>query len=99
MAFIQIIEFRSSQIDEMIRVGDEWEAATEGNRRAHRRILCEDHDNPGHYFNIVFFDSYDSAMENSALPETDALSKKMMSFADGQPIFYNLDVSSDREMH
>jgi hypothetical protein len=28
-------------------------------------------------------------------PETDALSKKMMSFADGAPTFHNLDVVED----
>jgi hypothetical protein len=36
-------------------------------------------------------------MENSALPETDRLSKKLMSFADGPPTFYNLDVVDDQE--
>ncbi len=36
-------------------------------------------------------------MANSALPETDALSSKMMGFADGPPTFYNLDVEDDRE--
>ncbi len=75
----------------------EWEKATEGKRTARRNILCEDRDNPGHYLNIVFFDSHEAAMENSAMPETDALSRKMMSFADGPPTFYNLDVIDDRE--
>jgi quinol monooxygenase YgiN len=92
MAFVQIIEFRSTHIDEMEAVADEWEKATEGKRTARRRILCQDRDNPGRYFNIVFFDSHEAAMENSALPETDALSKKMMELADGPPTFYNLDV-------
>jgi len=92
MAFVQVIEFRSSRIDEMEGVVDEWEKATEGKRTARRRILCQDRDNPGRYFNIVFFDSYEAAMENSALPETDALSKTMMAFAEAPPIFYNVDV-------
>ena len=35
-------------------------------------------------------------MKNSALPETDSFSEKMMSFADGPPTFYNLDVVDDR---
>jgi len=54
-------------------------------------------DNPGRYFNIVFFESYEAAIENSAMPETDALSRKMMSFAEGPPTFYNLNVIDDRE--
>ncbi len=97
MAFVQIIEFRTSQPDEMRKVADEWERATEGKRKTARRVLCQDHDNPGRYFNIVFFDSYEEAMQNSSLPETDALSKKMMGFADGPPTFYNLDVQDDRQ--
>ena len=97
MAFVQIIEFRTTKIAEMRTVGDEWEKATEGKRKAGRRVLCQDRDNPERYFNVVFFDSYEDAMENSALPETDSFSKKMMSFADGAPSFYNLDVVEDRQ--
>lgn len=96
MAFVQIIEWRTKKIDEMRAVGEEWERATEGKRKAGRRIICEDRDQRGRYFTIVFFDTYEEAMENSALPETDALSKKMMGFAEGPPTFYNLDVIDDR---
>ena len=92
MAFVQIIEFRSSHIDEMEAVVDEWEKATEGKRTARRRVLCQDRDNPDRYLNLVFFDSYETAMENSALPETDDLAKAMMTFTEGPPTFYNLDV-------
>jgi len=95
MAFVQIIEFHTSQPDQMRNVEEEWEKATEGKRRTARRVLCQDRDNPGRYFNIVFFDSYEEAMQNSSLPETDAFSKKMMGFAEGQPAFYNLDVEED----
>ena len=96
MTFVQIIEFRSSQSDAMRKVAEEWEAATEGKRKTVRRVLCRDRDDPSRFFNIVFFDSYAAAMENSALPETDALSGKMMAFADGPPTFYNLDVEEDK---
>jgi hypothetical protein len=96
MAFVQIIEFRTSKVAEMQAVADEWERATEGKRTARQRVLCQDRDNPGRYFNVVFFDSYEDAMENSALPETDAFSTKMMGFADGPPTFYNLDVLDDK---
>ena len=95
MAFIQIIEFRTSKLDEMRKVGDEWEAAVGSDSRARRRVMCEDRDNPGRYFNIVFFDSYESAMENSNLPTTAEFSQKMMALGDGPPTFYNLDVVDD----
>lgn len=96
MGFVQIIEFRTSKIDEMEKVGNEWEAAAGAERKAQRRILCRDRDNDGRYFNIVFFDSYDEAMENSNLPVTQEFSQKMMALADGAPTFYNLDVVEDR---
>jgi prepilin-type processing-associated H-X9-DG protein len=97
MAFIQIIEYRTSKPAEMQAVADEWAEATEGKRKARRRVLCRDRDHDGRYVNIVFFDSYEEAMENSAMPETDRFSKQLMSFTDGPPTFYNLDVVDDRE--
>lgn len=96
MGFVQIIEFRTSKIDEMRAIGDEWEAAAAGDRKARRRVMCEDRDQPGRYFNIVFFDSHDEAMENSDLPVTQEFSQKMMALGDGPPTFYNLDVLDDR---
>jgi hypothetical protein len=95
VGFVQIIEFRTSKIDEMEKIGNEWEAAAGGARKARRRVLCQDRDKPGRYFNIVFFDSYEDAMENSNLPVTQEFSKKMMALADGEPSFYNLDVVDD----
>ncbi len=97
MAFVQIIEFRSSKIDEMRKLGDEWEAAAAPDSKVGRRVICEDRDNPGRYFNIVFFDSYESAMENSNLPATQEFSQRMMALGDGTPTFYNLDVIEDRD--
>jgi prepilin-type processing-associated H-X9-DG protein len=96
MGFVQIIEFKSSKIDEMRKVGNEWEAAVGNDSRARRRVMCEDRDHPGRYMNIVFFDSYEEAMDNSNLPVTQEFSGKMMALADGPPTFYNLDVIEDR---
>ncbi len=96
MAFVQIIEFRTSKAEEMKRIGDEWEAAAAGASKTRRRVLCQDRDQPGRYLNIVFFDSYEAAMENSNLPVTQEFSQKMMGLADGAPTFYNLEVVDDR---
>jgi hypothetical protein len=95
MGFVQIIEFRTSRIDDMRALAEEWEKATAGKHTARRRVMVQDRDHPGRYFNIVFFDSYEEAMRNSALPETDAFSQKMMALGDGPPTFYNLDVIDD----
>lgn len=96
MAFVQIIQFKTSRIDEMQKVGDEWEAAIGDDRKAARRILCKDRDNADSYLNIVFFDSYESAMENSEHPVTKEFSEKMMKLGDGPPTFYNLDILDER---
>ena len=96
MGFVQIIEYRTSDIDGIRKVGEEWEAASEGQSAARRRVICEDKDNPGHYMTIVFFDSHESAMENSNNPVTQEYSQKMMALADGEPTFYNLDIIDDR---
>lgn len=95
MAFVQIIEAQTSRFDEMKSLGDEWEASAGESRTARRRILCQDRDNPSRIFNIVFFDSYESAMENSNNPATQEFSAKMASLVDGAPTFYNLDVLDD----
>ena len=96
MGFVQIIEFRTSKFDEIQRVGNEWEASAAGDSKSRRRVLCKDRDDDNRYFNLVFFDSYDKAMENSNLPVTQEFSQKMMALADGPPTFYNLDVVEDR---
>jgi hypothetical protein len=95
MAFLQIIEFSTRDIDAMSKVDDEWERATEGKRTARRRLLTEDRDHPGRYFSIVFFDSYESAMENSGLPETKAAAEGYMALSDGPATFHNLNVMAD----
>jgi hypothetical protein len=95
MAFIQIMQYQSSRADDVQAVVDEWERATEGKRTVVRRVLCQDRENPRQYFNIVFFDSYEAAMENSALPETDSLSREFRKLTDGPPTFHNLDVLDD----
>jgi hypothetical protein len=96
MAFVQIIEFRTSDIDAMEEVGSRWEEATAGRRTAGRRILCRDRNDASHYYNVVFFDSYESAMENSSLPETQRFSAEMMGLAEGPATFHDLDVIDDR---
>ena len=96
MGFVQIIEYRTSKFEEMKVLGDEWEAAVGADSKARRRVLCRDRDDADRYLNIVFFDSYDEAMQNSELPVTQEFSQKLMALADGAPTFYNLDVVEDR---
>jgi hypothetical protein len=91
MGFVQLIEFATDNIDGVRAVGKEWEAASTGKRSASRRILAEDHDKPGTYVMIVEFPSYEEAMANSNLPETQKFAGLMMEAAGSGAQFRNLD--------
>jgi hypothetical protein len=96
MSFVQIVEFRTSDLGAIQRADEEWRQATEGKRTVRREVLAADRNQPGRYFVLVFFDSYESAMANSALPETQASAQKWLAASDGEPVFYDLDVLQDR---
>ena len=96
MAFIQIIEGRTSRGDEIEALSETSRTRTEGRSTVRRSIETQDRDDPSRFMVIVFFDSYESAMENSNLPETDEFSQKMMELVDGPPTFHNLDVVEDK---
>jgi quinol monooxygenase YgiN len=98
MGFVQIIEFKTSNVDEVRKLGDEFRAATEGKRTATRMTLCEDRDRPGTYVQMVEFPSYEEAMKNSSMPETQEISQKMQNLAGGSATFRNLDVIEMRDL-
>jgi hypothetical protein len=95
MAFVQIIEFRTSDIEGVRRIDEEWRRATEGRRTVRRELLARDRSDPDRYFAVVFFDSYESAMANSSLPETKASAEQYMKVSDGPPVFHDLDILED----
>ncbi len=90
--FVQIIQYKTSKFDDMQKVADKFREQTEGRRTVARVMVCKDRDNAGQFMTIVEFPSYDAAMKNNNLPETEALSAEMMKLADGPPTFYNLDI-------
>jgi hypothetical protein len=47
---------------------------------------------------MVFFDSFESAMENSELPETAEFATRFAAAADGPMTFTDLDVVADKEL-
>lgn len=96
MAFVQIIEFHTSDIERSRQVNEDWWRATEDKRTVRRELLARDHSDPSRYFAVVFFDSYESAMENSSLPETVAAAEQYMKMSDGPPVFRDLDILEDR---
>lgn len=92
MHFVQLIEFHTAKKDELDALMDEWEEITGGKRTASRAVLTVDHEAPDAYYEFVEFPSYDAAMKNSKLPETDALAQRMRALCDREPAFHNLDV-------
>ncbi len=93
MKFVQIIEYTTSKPDEVKAVVDEFLASTAGRRANGRGMTTQDRDRPNVYCQIVEFPSYEDAMKNSELPETQQMSEKMMKLCDGPPSFRNLDVT------
>ena len=95
MKFMQVIEYRTSQFDEVNKLVEAWLAQTEGKRTVAQGFTGRDREEPDKYVDIIVFPSYEEAMRNSDLPETQALAGKMVSLCDGEVTFHNLDVVRD----
>jgi len=95
MAFIQIVEMRTKNVDEIMKLDQEWEQATEGKRTLRRAIVARDRNDPERHVIIAFFDDYESAMKNSSLPETQEFATKQSALAETVQ-FIDLEVIDDR---
>ena len=98
MAFIQIMEYQTTHPREVDALMDEWIEATEGKRTATHDMHTQDRDNPGRYVDIVEFPSYELAMRNSELPETQRIAAKMRDLCESDVRFLNLDVLRDEAL-
>src|SRR3954465_12792440 len=92
MAFIQVLEFSPPHSAEISAMQKEYRAATEGKRTLLRSIICQDRNDPKRHVVLAFFDSYESAMKNSDLPETADFAQKTGALADGEIRFSDLEV-------
>ena len=97
MTFIQIIEYETTREPEMTQLMDEWLTATEGRRTSTHGMMTHDRDKPSHYVNIVEFPSYEQAMRNSELPETQQISGRMQDLCSSAPTYLNLEVLRDEK--
>ena len=91
MGFVQIIEFRSSHIED----GGGGRRVGEGHLGKADRSSAHSLRRPRQPRSVLqhrVLDSYEAAMENSALPKPMPLSNTMMRLADGPPTFHDLDV-------
>lgn len=96
MSFIQIIEFRTDDLEQVRAVSDEWRTATEGVRTLRKEIVAADRNEPGRYLILAFFDSHEAAMRNSALPETQEAAAKVQALVTSDVTYRDLDVREGR---
>ncbi|MEV4433502.1 ester cyclase [Streptomyces sp. NPDC049555] len=98
MTFVQVVDCRTRHFDKMNRLMDDWIALTEGKRTATHSVVGRDHSDGDHYIEIIEFPSFEKAMENSNLPETDRVFQEIVSLCEGLPSFTDLDVVRDEQL-
>ncbi|MFE0047144.1 ester cyclase [Streptomyces albireticuli] len=98
MAFLQLIDCKTRRYDDMDRLMDRWLELTEGRRTATHSVVGRDRARSDHYVEIVEFPSYEDAMRNSGLPETNRVFEEMVALCDGMPTFTDLDVLRDEQL-
>ena len=96
MTFIQVIDTRTSKIDEIRELSQQWRAATEGKRTLQRAIVAQDRNDADHHLVLAFFEDHAAAMTNSQLPETGDFAQKQAELLDAPPVFIDLDVLEDQ---
>jgi hypothetical protein len=96
MDFVQIIDCRTTNFDALNALEADWRQATEGQRTLRRSVIARDRNDPDHYVILAFFDSYESAMVNSNLPETAEFGRRQSELLDTPMTFTDLDIISDQ---
>ena len=99
MTFVQLIDCRTNRFDEMDRLMDTWVEQTQGKRTATHAVVGKDLSDESHLVEIVEFPSYEEAMRNSNLPETERTFREMVALCDTMPTFTDLDVVRDEQLY
>ena len=95
MKFIQLIDYKTTRADEVPTLLSSWIEATGGVRTATRTTVGRDRDDATHFIEILQFPSYEEAMRNSNLPETNNAHEAFASLCVEYPKFINLDIIRD----
>jgi steroid delta-isomerase-like uncharacterized protein len=99
MKFVQIIDYKTDRFDGVNALMDQWVEKTKGKRTTSHLMTGKDRAEGSHYVEIVEFPSYEEAMQNSKLPETDRIFQEMVSLCDGMPTFTDLDVVREEQLN
>jgi len=99
MTFVQLIDCKTDHADDVNRLMDRWVGQTQGRRTATHSVIGRDRADEHHVIEIVEFPSYEEAMRNSALPETDRIFQELVALCDEPPRFTDLDVIRDEQLN
>lgn len=99
MTFVQIIDYKTRRQDDLNQLLDRYVSQSQGKRTVTHSIVGKDRENENHYVDVVEFPSYEEAMKNSQLPETDTMFQEMVALCEGMPTFTNLDVVRDENLN
>ncbi|MEV7612259.1 ester cyclase [Streptomyces sp. NPDC089799] len=99
MTFVQIIDYKTRRYGDLSDLMDRYVAQSQGRRTVTHSMIGQDREDMEHYVDVVEFPSYEDAMKNSQLPETDKMFQEMMALCDGMPTFTNLDVVRDEQLN
>ena len=95
-AFVQVIEFSTSRIEEFEDTVQRWSAAIGDARTARWALTGADRDQPNRYLQVVTFPDHPAAMANSGHPATGEFADQLRKLCDGDATFHNLDVHQVR---
>ena len=89
--FVQIMRFKTDQVDQLAKMNAQYRADTAGRSTQTSEVVGQDLDS-GEYVVIVTFPSREAADANNALPETQALAEQTTALCDGPISFSNIEV-------
>jgi hypothetical protein len=92
MAFIQSVEFATDRKDEMLALMRQWSADAIGKGTAQRATLAADRSTPGRFVTAVWFESAESAAENTERGETGAFAAEFAKLCTDGPTYSDYDV-------
>lgn len=99
MTFVQIIDCKTDKIEQMNQLMELWIKQTEGRATATHSVVGRDRGRPDHVVEIVEFPSYEEAMRNSEMPETNRIFAGMAALCEEPPAFTDLDVVRDEQLN
>ncbi|WP_226961596.1 MULTISPECIES: ester cyclase [Streptomyces] len=99
MIFVQVVELTTHRVNEVNELLDSWIEATRGKRTLTRVVLARDEGDVSHLMMLATFPSREAARENSQLPETERIFRRLVALCDDVPRFTDLEVLRDEELN